>query len=64
MPNDQLELTARMKEANVKILSNLSFQAEPLCSQKKKNLEVKRQCRIENLWIGAVHPWIDRQSTP
>lgn len=38
MPNDQLELTARMKEANVKILSNPSFQAEPLCSQKKKKI--------------------------
>lgn len=54
VPYDQLELTTRMKEANKKILSNLSFQAGQLCSQKKKkSLDFKGQYRIESLWIGA-----------
>lgn len=49
MPNDQLELTARMKEAHEKILSNPSFQAEPLYSQKRKYPEVKRRYGIESV---------------
>lgn len=66
MPNDQLELAARTKEANEKILSNLSFQAEPLCNQKRKSLEVKRQYRIERIGADKCSPPLDRwvESTP
>lgn len=62
VPCDQLELAERLIEANEKIVSNLSFQAGPLCNQKRKSLEVKRQYRIESLWIGAdrCSPPVDR----
>lgn len=51
MTDDQPELTARIKEANEKILSNFSLQTELLCNQKRKSLEVKKHYRIER--IGA-----------